>query len=187
MSYDLTNFWIIEGKSNFPSNDLLYVKKIYVKDLAKNFLDKFDEIKKLEGPSNFKNSCLIIFLRKQILKTINGLTEKTQSVILCFPPKADKKLMTSFSELLNEKVRERIIAEKDPFKIQDLCSFSNMGVYYWSDYFLGGTNEEKKQFLRTKERFLNINDYGIAYSEKDVKFQVIKYLASASTKYKPFR
>lgn len=177
----------IEGKSSFPSKDLLDIKKPYVKNLAQNFLDKFDAIKRLQGPVDFKNKCLIIFLRKQILKTINGLTEKTQSVILCFPPKSDKNLVASFSELLNKKVKERIIAEKDPFKIQDLGNFSNTGVYLWTDYFLGGTNEQKKQLLIPKERFLNLNNHGISYSlENDVKFHVIKYLGYPYRTYKLF-
>jgi hypothetical protein len=127
---------------------------------------KFEIIKGKEGASDWNSHCVVLFMKEKIEMTITGKTLKAQSTAVCFPKEA-KTVQIAFQALLKKSVISAIVTEKDPFLIQELETFRNMGVFYWSDYFLATNRDALKTEL--KERYININEHGITYNERDVR------------------
>ena len=170
--YLLTDFYVIASQILFHPNDFYNSrdsKEPYFQIFSKLFLDKIDLIKK-EQASYFDNYCFILFARKKIEKIFNGVSDKKQSIVMCFDHSLDllhMEVKADLEHLINQKVGNAIKSEQDPFKLQALTPHRNIPVIYWTDYYLS-TKDKEQYSKKIKPTYLNINENGVTYNEQKV-------------------
>jgi len=135
-------------------------------------MPKFEKIKTEEGEKFFYDYCITLFLRKKFEEhQINGVKEKRQALVLCFPHQKEKSIQKKFESLLKSRVHNAIVNEKDPYKIQLLPPHRNMGGLFWTEFYYSLSRETfKKLSTKADIKYVNINHFGMSYNDKDVIF-----------------